>query len=318
MDPAQVEKYKNRHVRIPQDLVDPLPNNLKTLLDKSDYVRFLRRIYQLLCTLNQNSAVPPLVLDVLQVLPELGNSSCSDVHDLVQEIYLDHTYLMPIEFYLSLVDYVNNAYYSDMRCVVPEEWIEDFEASLGMDSDDEGDDEDKADNLPTFSDQHPVPVIKADQIHNPFGYFTHYPMFRLSPCKYPRKAGTYALYYLGKRPLIDGFFSASSQQPLYIGMSTRNINNRLRDHMKKIGNSNLSLRDFGVRFVLVENSTDARKIEKVMIADYNPPWNRETLKFCFGNGRSRTNLWNKLYVQQVPEVCADLLEQLAIFEPSDD
>jgi len=316
MNQAKVDKYRNCLVQIPSDLANLLSEKLKISLDNRSFVKFLNQIHQLLASvaLCELELELELVVPILDVLPKFGPSSSPDIHKRIQTLYKVYSWLMPSDFLESQRQYVRNTADSGNGCFVREIRIVDP-------NDKDGDDN----HLPAYPNR-PVPFFKADDEglkfnnQHPFGfkYFCDlYPMYPLSPCEYPKRAGVYSLFYLGKDSLFHGFFPANRHRPVYVGMSESDIQKRIRSHVEKITSSNLRLCNFGFRFVLVENPRDAPRIEKLLIHEYHPPWNCGDLRFCFGNGHCPKNLWNKAYVQQDPDVIKRLFEQLAIHEPGD-
>ena len=54
-------------------------------------------------------------------------------------------------------------------------------------------------------------------------------------CEFPNKPGVYFIYHVGKTQLYEGSqYFPSRRKPVYVGMSTRSIGNRLRTHRRRI------------------------------------------------------------------------------------
>ena len=83
-------------------------------------------------------------------------------------------------------------------------------------------------------------------------------------------------------------------------MSRSNILDRLRDHSEKIVDAeDLELRDFAVRFLIVDIEHYAPGIEGLLIEYHNPLWNKDkNINFSFGNAHAENNNWRKYHVIQ--------------------
>ena len=94
--------------------------------------------------------------------------------------------------------------------------------------------------------------------------------------KFLKRPGVYFIYYVGETDLYEGSqVSPSTHYPVYVGQSKNNIGNRLRVHYKKIEEAkNLHLTDFVVRFMILNNEYQPLTIEKRLIEDFSPVWNR--------------------------------------------
>ena len=120
---------------------------------------------------------------------------------------------------------------------------------------------------------------------------------RFLPCP-----GVYLIYYVGETSLYGNLVKPSESRPIYVGMSTSNILhilNRLRDHSTKVVDAkDLELRNFVVRFLIVDIEHYAPSIERALIEFYNLLWNDKKVKFNFGNAKSDDNNWKKYHAIQ--------------------
>ena len=112
--------------------------------------------------------------------------------------------------------------------------------------------------------------------------------------------GVYLIYYVGETFLYGNLVEPDESRPIYVGMSRSNILDRLRDHSEKIVNAkDLELRDFAVRFLIVDIKHYAPGIEGALIEYHNPLWNKDkNINFSFGNAHAENNNWRKYHAIQ--------------------
>ena len=92
-------------------------------------------------------------------------------------------------------------------------------------------------------------------------------------------------------------------------MSRSNILDRLRDHSRKVVDAeDLELRNFAVRFLIVDIEHFAPSIEGALIEFYNPLWNDKKVKFNFGNAESDDNNWKKYHAIQDESTIANMIK----------
>ena len=136
---------------------------------------------------------------------------------------------------------------------------------------------------------------------------------------FPAHPGVYCIYHVGKRQLYEGSqVFPSARKPVYVGRSKNSIADRLKHHCKNVAKGKtatgnpLKQSDFVVRFIPVKIKDEAASIERMLIKYFSPVWNREAMKFCFGNASSKTNNWNRFHIQNKEETIEDMLEKLRI------
>ena len=156
---------------------------------------------------------------------------------------------------------------------------------------------------------------------------------------FPQRPGVYFIYHVGKTQLYEGSqVSPSTRSPVYVGMSTTSIANRLEDHCRKIERASnpkqltkeekleltkagklelikagkLELTDFMVRFMTVDNKYYAPSIELMLIEYFSPVWNSETMAFSFGNANGNKNLWNRFHIDKDTDTIENVLSNLEI------
>lgn len=122
--------------------------------------------------------------------------------------------------------------------------------------------------------------------------------------------GVYLIYYVGTTSLYGNLVKPSQGRPIYIGMSRTNILIRLKNHEKKVNAEDLGVRNFYVRFLIVDIEHYAPSIEGALIEFYNPLWNDKNVEFNFGNGESDSNNWKKYHVDQNERVREDMIERV--------
>ena len=127
---------------------------------------------------------------------------------------------------------------------------------------------------------------------------------RFLPCP-----GVYLIYYVGETSLYGNLVKPSESRPIYVGMSRSNILDRLRDHSRKVVDAeDLELRNFAVRFLIVDIEHFAPSIEGALIEFYNPLWNDKKVKFNFGNAESDDNNWKKYHAIQDESTIANMIK----------
>lgn len=124
-------------------------------------------------------------------------------------------------------------------------------------------------------------------------FFNGTPIQPLPPLEDFEGTGVYALYFIGKKGLYKDFHDINRldfRQPIYIGKavprgwrqgriptsSSHELYRRLCDHAKSIrAVSNLDLRDFLCRFMILENAASnlIGTVEAALIRSYQPLWN---------------------------------------------
>ena len=145
---------------------------------------------------------------------------------------------------------------------------------------------------------------------------------------FPRLPGVYFIYHVGKTQLYEGSqVFPSTRKPVYVGMSTTNIAERLGDHRRKIENASklkqstksqqtegvkLELTDFVVRFMIVDIKHYAPCIESMLIEYFSPVWNREAMAFSFGTANDDQNLWHQFHISKNPVIIENVLRDLRI------
>lgn len=115
----------------------------------------------------------------------------------------------------------------------------------------------------------------------------------------PNIPGVYLIYYVGEILLYGGLVSPSLDQPIYIGLSTKNILNRLRVQWSKIKRAkDLKLEDFVVRFIIVNFYEPSAK--GALMTYFNPLWCNRKVGFSFGSAIASNfeNKWNKYHVSR--------------------
>ena len=122
--------------------------------------------------------------------------------------------------------------------------------------------------------------------------------------------GVYLIYYVGTTSLYGNLVKPSPDRPIYIGMSRTNILIRLKNHEKKVNAEDLGVRNFAVRFLIVDIEHFAPSIEGALIEFYNPLWNDKNVEFNFGNGESDSNNWKKYHVDQNERIRGDMIERV--------
>ena len=121
--------------------------------------------------------------------------------------------------------------------------------------------------------------------------------------------GVYLIYYVGETSLYRTLVNGSRDRPIYIGMSETDILDRLKDHRKKVEDAkDLELRNFAVRFLIVDIKYYAPAIEGALIEFYNPLWNDKKVKFNFGNANKNNNNWKKYHVIQNESTIAEMIK----------
>ena len=127
---------------------------------------------------------------------------------------------------------------------------------------------------------------------------------RFLPCP-----GVYLIYYVGETSLYGNSVKPSESRPIYVGMSSCNVLDRLRHHSGKVGDAkDLELRNFAVRFLIVDIEHYAPSIERALIEYYNPLWNNDkNIDFSFGNADAENNNWRKYHVDQNENTITDMI-----------
>ena len=117
------------------------------------------------------------------------------------------------------------------------------------------------------------------------------------------------IYYVGETSLYGNSVKPSESRPIYVGMSSCNVLDRLRHHSGKVGDAkDLELRNFAVRFLIVDIEHYAPSIERVLIEYYNPLWNNDkNINFSFGNADAENNNWRKYHVDQNENTITDMI-----------
>lgn len=134
---------------------------------------------------------------------------------------------------------------------------------------------------------------------------------------FPKRPGVYFLYYIADQELYkDTQLVGSCYRPVYVGMSTSSISERLANHRDKIAQAkDLNVADFAVHVMFVDNKHYAPCIEGMLIEHFNPIWNKETVGLCFGVGDN--SLWKQIHVDQNVDKINELEGLLQIGESSD-
>lgn len=157
---------------------------------------------------------------------------------------------------------------------------------------------------------------------------------------FPQFPGVYFIYHVGNTQLYQGSqVFRSTRYPVYVGMSTTNIAERLGDHRRKIEDASnpkqptqrqqslrqrqrqqtlqnegvkLQLTDFVVRVMIVDIKHYAPCIESMLIEYFSPVWNKEVMAFSFGNANDDRNLWHQFHISKNPVIIEDVLRHLRI------
>ena len=309
------------------DTIHQLPEDLKKLWSARRYKEFLISALQKLegkdCNKEvkwKNEEAEELSYKLLCILPECAPSYDEEVHLQIQEFYCKYTYLDEEEYRYSMYDYVMRINCSLRSKLVPKDWIEqvfpDYDEFFANVKAYEKDYLKKVrENLKYFSAESPLEVesefasycrgTTATQgsscvlLNIALWFVRKSNLYKLDSV-FTKCPGVYLLYYVGERDLYEKSpISSSDSYPVYIGMSTVDISQRLTSHKKKIEDAkDLKVTDFGVRVILVDIKHYAPCIEGMLIEHVNPVWNRETVGFNFGGGDKANNMWNKYHVQQ--------------------
>lgn len=101
--------------------------------------------------------------------------------------------------------------------------------------------------------------------------FLKQPLMDLPPPTKFKATGMYGIFYRAKKPLYG--IVTDSAEPLYIGLSEKDIYKRLSQHAQSIvGASNLKIKDFACRYLWV-NTVPAKLAEWWLIKKFSPLWN---------------------------------------------
>ena len=115
--------------------------------------------------------------------------------------------------------------------------------------------------------------------------------------KCPPFTGVYLIYYVGETSLYGGLVSSSCKRPIFVGRSQRNILKRLKDHHNKVANAkDLEVKDFAVRYMIVDIGSYVHSLEGMLKDYYTPLWNDPILQFSFGNANDNNNNWFRYHV----------------------
>ena len=98
-------------------------------------------------------------------------------------------------------------------------------------------------------------------------------------------------------------------------MSKCDVLDRLRDHSEKVVKAeDLELRNFAVRFLIVDIEHFAPTIEGLLIEYHNPLWNKDkNINFSFGNANAENNNWRKYHVDQNENTITDMIGKVRKF-----
>ena len=271
---------------------------------------------------------------LLVVVPQLGRSFVKDVHALVQKFYSDNSHKDDTGFKNSRHQYISYALSKDSsRVFVPDEWVKEVQLKCNTSFKKSKRDLAEAltrckENLKTFkySDIKSLTLrveAKFAQKCREAGakevklcdiaveFINNIGEFNLTS-EFPTIPGVYFIYFIANRELYTGSqIYGSNKDPVYVGMSAKDVSSRLVVHRNKIKKAkDLEVTDFAIKVMLVDNKHYACCIEGMLIEHYKPIWNAETIGLCFGGGPK--NIWHEFHVEQNPDIIKDIEEKLKI------
>ena len=127
--------------------------------------------------------------------------------------------------------------------------------------------------------------------------------------------GVYLIYYVGQTSPYGDRVKPSQVQPIYVGKSNTDILRRLDDHLLKITRAkDLKVTDFVVRFMRMDKKIYVRAIEDALIEYYNPLWNKNSVKFSFGNARDPDNNWYAYHIGMVKCRRREMMKRIRVFK----
>ena len=127
--------------------------------------------------------------------------------------------------------------------------------------------------------------------------------------------GVYLIYYVGQTSPYGDRVKPSQVQPIYVGKSNTDILRRLDDHLSKIEPAkDLKVTDFVVRFMRTDIKIYVRAIEDALIEYYNPLWNKNSVKFSFGNARDPDNNWYAYHIGMVKCRRREMMKRIRVFK----
>lgn len=127
--------------------------------------------------------------------------------------------------------------------------------------------------------------------------------------------GVYLIYYVGETLLYGDLVEPSRAQPIYVGMSMTNILHHLKNHRRRVAESeDFKETDFVVRLMIVDIEHYAPCIEGILIDYFNPLWNNKKVKFSFGNVTNPNNNWYKYHVVKDKDFIKAMVERVGDYK----
>lgn len=353
--PEKAAKYKSHSVdkdkrdEQVQEEIKQLPDDLKKLWSEREFHRFCD---EALNKLHSDFKKWKKLSESLQViLPTLADSYDIEVHRLVHEFYFTYTHEDVGSFTESMYQYVRNVMGTGRSKLVPSDWINEVFPDHKRIMKEVRDSRAKEltcvrTNLIDFPEKNSesadikmtISTLKVESTLASKCRETPAPpegpillniavefVDMLSASKlwfkldsnFPKCPGVYFLYYVADQELYkDTQLFDSRHKPVYVGMSTSSISERLAAHRNKIAQAkDLNVADFAVHVMFVDNKHYAPCIEGMLIEHFNPIWNKEAVGLCFGVGDN--SLWKKIHVDQDVDKINELLDRLQIGKSSD-
>ena len=321
--------------------IKKLPDELENNWNNREFKEFLEKFKGIIdrkkLERNGNFRGHDKINAILPLLPELGYSFDHNVHS---EIFACYSELLADRLYTDesvrrriLVSSINR-YVDNILCTEKEKMCPEIKRLLTFLSNncEEQTFEVEEEMYLFFQKQNDLSVSRffrpkyvLQQIAlNFMGKLYIYPL----TSNFPERPGVYFIYHVGKTQLYEGSqVSPSTRYPVYVGMSQKNIAERLGDHLrniKKTSDKKQSTKsqqtegmkpepsDFMVRFMIVDIEHYVRCIESMLIEYFSPVWNSEAMAFSFGNANDSGNLWHKFHIDKDQKTIENVLRYLKI------
>lgn len=322
-----MEAFKNTHVGKFTDLreeIEKLPTEeLKDFWNDREFDQFLDEFKNVISKAFRNRGNKEVIADyisdkitpVMPFLPELGYSFDCEIHLLIYQSYSellelcstlqDQSTELKRNLAGSFNKYLDNILSTETMKIFSDDGIEQrlkFTVAVS----------DVTIEGPTFKVEEELRLHFQKQngpfVAGLFGYnctlqqvalefMGNLYIYPLEGTDFPQRPGVYFIFHVGATQLYKGSqVTPSTRRPVYVGVSKTSIADHLKQHYDNIKNGRTAvgkrfkLSDFVVRFMIVDNKYYVGCIKEMMIAYFNPVWNKESgVGFSFGNATSDTN-----------------------------
>ena len=337
------DRFKSSRVGKSSNLAEETENlsngKLKDHWNKREFKKFFKEFESIIKVSKKSKEETTLPLNdiygTLPLLPELGHSFDCDVHKAVHGCYSELLELHVNDDFSKNLARSISKYVDNILCTQREKFCPDIKQLLTFLSENCEEQTLKVEEemRPQFQQQSDLSFSPRFSGHKyvlqkiALNFLEKLYIYPLGS-KFPKRPGVYFIYHVGKTQLYKGSqVFPSTIHPVYVGMSTCNIADRLKDHWDKINmaskpeqsttseqteEAKLELTDFMVRFMIVDILHYVPCIETMLIEYFSPVWNSQAMSFSFGNAKKKKNLWHKFHVTKDAKTIDDVLRYLKI------